>query len=194
MKKLFLTVVLLAVLCLSLSAAAETAAQLPCGVAFGMNLEEVAQAAGEGAQVEAEYDWYGSDGETDGTGCVFLEDAPLGIGNIQTGYISFEVTRNNSQKEPRLDFISATVSYEGPCIAAFRSALADLTVAYGQPDSDPFDEYSRESYQEYGNLNASWTLPDTRIYLGLSQTNTRNGSIDLSFVCRLNYDLSDLDE
>ena len=75
-----------------------------------------------------------------------------------------------------------------------RSTLAELVAIYGQPDSDPFDEYGRDSYQEFGNLNASWTLPDTRIYLSMNQAYTDNGSIDLSYAYRLCYDLSDLDE
>ena len=171
--------------------AEENAIQLPCGVRFGMTLEEAAAVIGEGAQVE---EWFEDGIEKDGTGSVFLEDAPLGIGTIQAGFVSFDVSRNNSPREPRLDSISASVVYEGNCIAAFRSTLAELTALYGQPDSDPFDEYGRESYQEFGNLNASWTLPDTRIYLSMNQAYTDNGSIDLSYAYRLCYDLSDLDE
>lgn len=193
MKRMITGMLAVMLLCLPMVGLAEETApvQLPCGVAFGMDLQEVAQAAGEGAEVE---EWQGFSDEMDGTGSVFLSDAPLGIGEIQTGFLSFEVSRNNSQKEPRLDFISASVVYEGNCIAAFRKTLADLTAVYGQPDSDPFDEYARESYREHGNLDAVWTLPDTRIYLSLSQTHTVNGAIDLSFSYRLSYDLSDLDE
>lgn len=171
--------------------AEENAIQLPCGVRFGMTLEEAAAVIGEGAQVE---EWFEDGIEKDGTGSIFLEDAPLGIGTIQAGFVSFDVSSNNSPREPRLDSISASIVYEGNCIAAFRSTLAELTALYGQPDSDPFDEYGRESYQEFGNLNASWTLPDTRIYLSMNQAYTDNGSIDLSYAYRLCYDLSDLDE
>ena len=171
--------------------AEDTAVQLPYGVTFGMNLEEATAAIGEGAQVE---EWYEDENEKDGTGSIFLENVPLGIGKIQAGFISFDVSRNNSPREPRLDSINLSVVYEGNCITAFRSTLADLTAVYGQPDSDPFDEYARESYQEFGNLSASWTLPDTRIYLSLNQAYTDNGSIDLSYAYRLCYDLSDLDE
>lgn len=171
--------------------AEETAVQLPYGVAFGMNLEEATAAIGEGAQME---EWYEDESEKDGTGSIFLENVPLGIGNIQAGFMSFDVSRNNSPREPRLDSINLSVAFDGNCIAAFRSTLADLTAVYGQPDSDPFDEYGRESYQEFGNLSASWTLPDTRIYLSLNQAYTDNGSIDLSYAYRLCYDLSDLDE
>lgn len=191
MKKWLIVLLALAVLCLPLTGMAETAdVLLPYGVAFGMNLEEVTQAVGEGALVE---EWYGDENEKDGTGSIFLENVPLGIGNIQAGFMSFDVSRNNSPREPRLDSINLSVIYEGNCIAAFRSTLADLTAVYGQPDSDPFDEYARESYQEFGNLSASWTLPDTRIYLSLNQAYTDNGSIDLSYAYRLCYDLSDLD-
>lgn len=191
MKKCLIVLLALAVLCLPLTGMAETAdVPLPYGVAFGMNLEEVTQAVGEGALVE---EWYGDENEKDGTGSIFLENVPLGIGNIQAGFMSFDVSRNNSPREPRLDSINLSVIYEGNCIAAFRSTLADLTAVYGQPDSDPFDEYARESYQEFGNLSASWTLPDTRIYLSLNQAYTDNGSIDLSYAYRLCYDLSDLD-
>lgn len=191
MKKWLIVTLTLAVLCLPLTGMAETAdVLLPYGVAFGMNMEEVTNAVGEGALVE---EWYGDENEKDGTGSIFLENVPLGIGNIQAGFMSFDVSRNNSPREPRLDSINLSVIYEGNCIAAFRSTLADLTAVYGQPDSDPFDEYARESYQEFGNLSASWTLPDTRIYLSLNQAYTDNGSIDLSYAYRLCYDLSDLD-
>ena len=192
MKKWLPMVLVIALLMLPFGAVAEEAAiQLPYGVAFGMTLDKAAAVIGEGAQVE---EWYENGNEKDGTGSIFLENVPLGIGNIQAGFLSFEVTRNNSPREPRLDFISLSVAFDGNCIAAFRSTLADLIAVYGQPDSDPFDEYARESYQEFGNLSASWTLPDTRIYLSLSQTHMENGSIDLSYAYRLCYDLSDLDE
>ncbi len=188
MRKFMYFLLVITLVSLPMTGLAESpAVQLPMGVAFGMTLDEVAKAVGEGAMVE---DW----GEGNGSGSVFVEDVPLGIGSIQTGFISFGVTCNNSQKEPRLDNISLSLAYDGNCIAAFRSAVADLTAVYGQPDSDPFDEYARESYQEYGNLSASWTLPDTRIYLSLNQAYTENGSIDLSYAYRLCYDLSDLDE
>ncbi|MBE5793807.1 MAG: hypothetical protein E7323_03895 [Clostridiales bacterium] len=192
MKKCVLMLLAAALLVLPFGTLAEEAAiQLPYGVSFGMSLEEAAEAIGEGAHVE---EWYEDESEKDGTGSIFLEDVPLGIGNIQAGFMSFDVSRNNSPREPRLDAISLSVAFEGNCIAAFRATLADLTAAYGQPDSDPFDQYGRESYQEYGNLTASWTLPDTRIYLSLNQTYTDNGSIDLNYAYRLCYDLSDLEQ
>lgn len=171
--------------------AEESAVQLPLGVQFGMTLEEAAAVIGEGAQVE---EWYEDESEKDGTGTIFLEDVPSGIGSIQAGFISFGVSRNNSPREPRLDSINLSVAYEESCIAVFRSTLAELTTLYGQPDSDPFDDYGRESYQEFGNLSAIWTLPDTRIYLTLNQAYMDNGSIDLSYSYRLCYDLSDLDQ
>ncbi|MBE5802333.1 MAG: hypothetical protein E7319_08610 [Clostridiales bacterium] len=188
MKKLGLILMILLALCLCQTGVAEESTiQLPFGVRFGMQLDEVTQAAGEGAQVE---EWP----EEGGAGSVFLENVPLGIGSIHAGFVTFDVTCNNSPREPRLDGINLSVAFEGNCIAAFRQTLADLTAVYGQPDSDPFDEYGRESYQEFGNLSASWTTPDTRIYLSLNQIYTENGSIDLSFSSRLCYDLSDLEE
>ncbi|MBO5501318.1 MAG: hypothetical protein J6K73_13610 [Clostridia bacterium] len=191
-KKCVLMMLALALLVVPVAGLAEASSvQLPYGVTFGMNLEEAAAVIGEDAQVE---EWYEDGIEKDGTGSIFVENVPLGIGNIQAGFMSFDVSRNNSPREPRLDSINLSVVYEGNCIAAFRSTLADLTAVYGQPDSDPFDEYARESYQEFGNLSASWTLPDTRIYLSLNQAYTDNGSIDLSYAYRLCYDLSDLDE
>lgn len=191
-KKCILMMLALALLVVPVAGLAEASSvQLPYGVTFGMNLEEAAAVIGEDAQVE---EWYEDGIEKDGTGSIFVENVPLGIGNIQAGFMSFDVSRNNSPREPRLDSINLSVVYEGNCIAAFRSTLADLTAVYGQPDSDPFDEYARESYQEFGNLSASWTLPDTRIYLSLNQAYTDNGSIDLNYAYRLCYDLSDLDE
>jgi len=188
MKKWFSLLLAAALFCLPMTGLASEN-ELPYGVTFGMNLDEVAQQIGEEAIVEQ---WY-TDDVPDGSGSVFLYDAPLGVGNIQASFIAFDVTRNNSPKEPRLDAISLSVAFDGNCIAAFRSVLADLTAVYGQPDSDPFDEYGRESYQEFGNLSASWTLPDTRIHLSLNQAYSDNGMIDLNYAYRLCYDLSDLD-
>lgn len=192
MKKFLISVLALAMLCLPLAGFAEdVAVQLPYGVSFGMNLEEVTQAVGEGSIVE---EWYEDDESgKDGSGSVFLYDAPVGIGDLQASFITFDVTRNNSPKLPRLDSISMSLVFDGNCIAAFRSTLAELVAIYGQPDSDPFDEYGRDSYQEFGNLSASWTLPDIRIHLTLNQAYTENGAIDLNYAYRLCYDLSDLD-
>lgn len=159
---------------------------LPFGVTFGTDLEATAAAIGDGALVEI---W----DEEAGTGAVFLEDTPLGIGSIQVNTAAMNVTTCNSAREPRMDNINMSIAFEGNCIAAFRSALADLTAVYGDPDSDPFDQYARESYQEYGNLSASWTTPEVRIYLSLNQAYSESGNIDLSYAYRLCYDLSDLD-
>ena len=192
MKKILLWLLAASLMILPLGVVAEeSAVQLPLGVQFGMTLEEAAAVIGEGAQVE---EWYPDDPAFCGVGSIFVENVPLGIGDLQAAFASFEVNRSNSPREPRLAYITLSLAYEGNCIAAFRSVLADLTAVYGQPDGDPFDEYARESYQEYGNLDASWTLPDTRIHMSMNQALAENGSIDLSYAYRLCYDLSDLDE
>ena len=78
MKKCVLMLVAAALLILPFSGLAEEAAvQLPYGVRFGMTLEEAAAVIGEGAHVE---EWYEDENEQDGTGSIFLEDVPLGIG------------------------------------------------------------------------------------------------------------------
>lgn len=187
MKKLLLMMLALVVLCMPLGAVAEEETlKLPLGVTFGLDLEQLADMLGEGAVVEA---W-----DTDGSGSVFLENVGLGVGDLHADFVSLNVTTNNSPRLPRLDNIDASIAFEGSCIAAFRRALADLTAVYGQPDSDPFDQFARESYQEYGNLSASWTTPEVRIYLNMSQSFIPGGSLDLNYAYRLCYDLSDLDE
>lgn len=186
MKKFFVLMLALALFALPMGALAEEALlPLPFGVTFGLDLEQTAEAVGEGAQVD---EW-----DTDGSGSVFLQDVPLGIGDIQASYVSMIVTTNNSPRLPRLDSIDISIAFEGNCIAAFRKALAELTAVYGAPDSDPFDEYGRESYQEYGNLIASWTTPEIRVFLNMGQSFSPNGTLDLSYAYRLCYDLSDLD-
>ena len=188
MKRFLLIALTLAVLCLPFTVTAEEKAlTLPFGVTFGTDLEATAAAIGDEALVEI---W----DEEAKTGAVFLEDVPLGIGSIQVSTAALNVTTCNSPREPRFDNMDISIAFEGNCIAAFRSALADLTAVYGAPDSDPFDQYARESYQEYGNLSASWTTPEVRIYLSLNQAYSENGNIDLSYAYRLCYDLSDLDE
>ncbi len=187
MKKLLLMMTALVMLCLPMGVLAEeNQLYLPFGVTFGLDLAQTAETVGEGAQVE---EW-----DDDGSGSVFLSDVPLGIGELQAGFIGMNVTTNNSPRLPRLDSIDISITFEGNCIAAFRKALAELTAVYGAPDSDPFDDYGRESYQEYGNLSASWTTPEVRIYLNMGQVYTPNGTLDLSYAYRLCYDLSDLDE
>ncbi len=172
---------------LPLSALAEeTETPLPYGVRFGMSVPEVEACVGESAHVES---W----SDDDGSGSVLLEDAPLGIGGIHGRFIPRNVTSNISPRETRLEVVGASIAFEGNCIVAFRSALADLTQQYGQPDRDPFDELGQESYQKNGSLNACWTTPDTIIYLMLNQMYSPSGSLDLSFTNRLCYDLSDLD-
>ncbi len=200
MKRFLLIVLTLALFCLPLCAIAEAKTDatpsgtsdrektvlLPFGVTFGTDLEATANAIGDEAMVEL---W----DEEAKTGAVFLEDMPLGIGSIQIHSAAMNVTTCNSQRAPRMDNIDISIAFEGNCIAAFRRVLADLTAEYGTPDSDPFDEYARASYQEYGNLSASWTTPEVRIYLSLNQAYSENGNIDLSYAYRLCYDLSDLD-
>lgn len=187
MKRFLLFALTLALLCMPLGVVAEDkAVVLPFGVTFGTDLEATAAAIGDEALVEI---W----DEEAKTGAVFVEDMPLGIGNIQINSAAMNVTTCNSPREPRMDNIEISIAFEGNCIAAFRSTLADLTAAYGEPDSDPFDQFARDSYQEYGNLSACWTTPEVRIYLSLNQAYSENGNIDLSYAYRLCYDLSDLD-
>ncbi len=187
MKKLFLMVLALSLLCLPFGAPAEeTAVALPFGVAFGMDLDTIAQTVGENAMVE---EWE----DAVGTGSVFLEDVPLGIGDLQVDFATLNVTANNSPRESRLDSIDLSLAFEGDCIAAFHNAMEALTAAYGQPDSYAYDSYALESYQEFGNLGISWTTPETRIYLSMNQAYSENGTVDLSYSYRLNYDLIDLE-
>lgn len=186
MKKLLLTTLLLALFCLPLCAAAEEAqVSLPFSVAFGMDLAQTAEAAGENAIVE---EWEGEEG----TGAVMLESVPLGIGDIQVNLATLYVSTNNSDKAPRLDSLELSIAFEGSCIAAFHETMEALTAVYGIPDGYPYDEYGKESYQEYGNLGVSWTTPEVRIYLSMSQSYSENGTVDLSYAYRLNYDVTDL--
>lgn len=186
MKKLLMLALALSLFCMPLGAMAEEAAvALPFGVAFGMDLQTTADAAGENAVLET---W--EDGET---GCVYLENVPLGIGDIQVAFATLNVTENNSPREPRLDSIDLSIAFEGDCIAAFHNTMEALTAVYGQPDSYAYDTYALESYQEFGNLSISWTTPETRIYLSMNQAYTENGSVDLSYSYRLCYDLIDLE-
>lgn len=186
MKKLLLTALLLALFCLPLCAAAEEAQLvLPFNVTFGMDLEQTAEAAGENAAIQ---EWEGEEG----TGAVLLEDVPLGIGDIQVSFATLNVSRNNSEKLPRLDQLELSIAFEGSCIAAFHETMEALTAVYGIPDGYPYDEYGKESYQEYGNLGVSWTTPEVRIYLSMSQAYSEAGTVDLSYAYRLNYDVTDL--
>lgn len=187
MKKLLMLAIAVALFCLPFAAMAEEpAVALPFGVAFGMDLETTAQTLGEDATIE---EWE----EAPGIGSVYLTARPLGIGDVQVSFATLSITANNSAKEPRLDSIDLSIAFEGDCIAAFHNTMEALTAVYGQPDSYAYDTYAQESYQEYGNLSISWTTPETRIYLSMYQAYSENGSVDLSYAYRLNYDLIDLE-
>lgn len=178
---LLLTVLLLA----APHALAETRTALPLDVTFAMDGPALVKHLGEDAAFEPAYP------EDDpAVGSVELYGATFD--GLETTYMLLDVQRNNSQKTPRLNMITAYLPVDESCVAAFRAALSALTARYGAPDSDPFDESSVESYVEYGGLDATWTKADVRIVLSMQRM--YDEALSLTFSDRLCYDAADLAE
>lgn len=176
----------LAVLACSVAAFAEEStatAPLPCGVRFGMSLDELSALLGEDALVET---W----DDDAGTGSVSMENVKIGIGELVAESITFQADRNNSAGESRLSLISMGLPVGDNVIVSFRAALETLTAAYGAPDSDPFDEGGVANYVENGDLSATWTKDDVRFTLTMSRMYSDTLSFYYSY--RLNYDADDL--
>ena len=98
----------LAVLACSVAAFAEEStatAPLPCGVRFGMSLDELSALLGEDALVET---W----DDDAGTGSVSMENVKIGIGELVAESITFQADRNNSAGESRLSLISMGLPVE----------------------------------------------------------------------------------
>ncbi len=177
---------MLAVLACSAAAVAEESpatAPLPCGVRFGMSLDELSALLGEDALVEK---W----DDDAGTGSVSMENVKIGIGELVAESITFQADRNNSAGESRLSLISMGLPVGDNAIASFRTALETLTATYGEPDSDPFSESGVESYVENGDLSATWTKADVRFTLNMSRM--YNDTLSFYYSYRLNYDADDL--
>lgn len=156
---------------------------LPCGVHFGMSLDELSALFGENAQIET---W----DDDAGTGAASMENVEIGLGDLTAENITFQADRNNSVGESRLSLISMGLPVGDNGIAAFRAALETLTGLYGEPDSDPFDESSVENYVENGDLSATWTKDDVRFTLNMSRM--YGDTLTLYYSYRLNYDAEDL--
>ena len=180
MKKWFAILLTMCLLACSAALAEETA--LPGGVNFYMNANEVAKALGPAAEIS-----YWEEEGAEGT--VYAETFD-GFDGLNVTSASFDVTANNSDKAPRLAQINLTLDVGDDCIQAFRDALLAMTAAYGEPDSDPFDESCVQTYVEYGTLGAYWTKADVRIALDMYRM--YNESLTVSFTNRLCYDAEDL--
>ena len=177
---------MLAVLACSFAAFAEESpatAPLPCGVRFGMSLDELSALLGEDALIET---W----DDDAGTGSVSMENVKIGIGDLIAENIFFQADRNNSAGESRLSMISMGLPVGDNVIVSFRAALEALTAVYGAPDSDPFDEGCVENYVENGDLSATWTENDVRFTLSMSRMYGDTLSFYYSYL--LNYDADDL--
>lgn len=159
------------------------ATPLPCGVTFGMNMDEVGTALGSAAErTDDEID--------DEVGSYYLETGKGAVGALDCLDMTFEINRNNSAGAPRLSMIFCGLPVGDNVIASFREAVAAFTSVYGAPDGDPFDQGGVEGYTEYGYLSATWTRQDVRINVDMSRP--YGDRIDCNFSYRLNYDEADL--
>lgn len=175
-----LTALLLAV---APAALAENRTPLPLGVTFQMDGPQLAAHLGGDAAFEPAFEDVDADvGSVEVYGVAF--------DGLETSYALFDIQRNNSQKTPRLNMITAYLPVGESSVASFRAALESLTALYGAPDSDPFDEASVESYVEYGGLDASWTKADVRIVLSMQRM--YDEALSLTFSDRLCYNADDL--
>lgn len=162
-------------------AVGEEATPLPAGVNFTMDLTAIKKLLGDNVELD---DW----GE--GEGQLIKDNAALEPLELTADSAGFQVDRNNSDMALRLSQISAVLPTGENCIAAFRAALKAVNAVYGEPDSDPFNEYAVESYVEYGNLSATWTKTDVRINLNMSRM--FGEMLLLDFTNRLCYNPDDL--
>ena len=89
---------------------------LPCGVHFGMSLDELITIIGENALIET---W----DDDAGTGAASMENVEIGLGDLTAENITFQADRNNSAGESRLSLISMGLPVGDNGIAAFRAAL-----------------------------------------------------------------------
>ncbi len=112
--------------------------------------------------------------------------------DLSADHLSVQIDQNNSRKENRLTMINYSFSPSQGSISIFRKLLSALTAALGAPDEDPFDENGVSQYVEWGTLDVSWTKPDVRVSLNLSQM--YDASVSVLYSSRLNYDEADLAE
>ena len=169
--------------CAALAQTAQPATALPCGVTFGMSMDEATGALGAAAEDTPDE----MDGEV---GSLYIETAENAFGSLAAYDLTFEVNRSNSAKAPRLNMIFCGLPVGDSVIASFRDALTAFTALYGAPDGDPFDESGVDGYREYGYRSATWTKPDVRINLSLSRM--YQATLTLDFANRLCYDADDL--
>lgn len=185
-RKTLAVCLMLTVLSFSFAAFAEESTEtspLPCGVRFGMSLNELSALLGENALIET---W----DEDAGTGSASMENVDTGIGDLTADYITFQADRNNSAGKSRLSMISMSLPVQSGAVPSFRAALETLTAVYGAPDSDPFDENGVENYVENGDLSATWTRDDVRFTLTMSRM--YGDTLTFYYSYRLNYDADDL--
>ena len=113
-RKTLAVCLMLTVLSFSFAAFAEESTEtspLPCGVRFGMSLDELSALLGENALIET---W----DEDAGTGSASMENVDTGIGDLTADYITFQADRNNSAGKSRLSMISMSL----PVLRTTRSA------------------------------------------------------------------------
>ena len=164
------------------------ATALPFGLKLGMNAQEAEAAFAADATLAG----IKPDKEDYGAGAVeyMFDDVAIPGTELIATSLSVQVDQNNSARADRLTSLSFTITPSDRSIESFRTLLATLTAAYGAPTSDPFDAQAKDTYVEWGTLDAAWTLPDVRV--SLSMARMYEESVMIQYSSRLNYDPADL--
>ena len=179
---------LLATLMLLPAVALGEATELPFGLKLGINADE-AKAIFASDAILAAIESSEVDSGTNAVEFVFENVAVPGTTLIASS-LSVQIDQNNSDRADRLTSISFVRNPEANSIADFRALLEAMTATYGAPASDPFNEDGANAYEEWGTLDATWTMTDVRISLSLNRMYEE--SITIQYSSRINYDRADL--
>ena len=179
---------LLATLMLIPAVALGEATALPFDLKLGMNTNE-AKAIFASDAILAAMKPDEVDSGTNAVEFVFENVAVPGT-TLTASSLSVQIDQNNSDRADRLTSISFVLDPDANSIKDFRTLLEAMTTTYGAPASDPFNEDGASAYEEWGTLDATWTMPDVRVSLSLNRMYEE--SITIQYSSRVNYSRTDL--